>query len=119
MKGPKSNKEVIAGVTLLADRALAKAGRGYRAAMIDPLLEAIGEAKSFEGARQRLSAALVKRMDAAPVEEALSASGVQAGMIGDVAARPVQQHRRQRATGNGQQEEGTKPGKPGLRGRED
>lgn len=89
MKGPKSNKEVIAGVTLLADRALDRMARDYRAAVTAPLLEAIGEAKTFEGVRKRLSAALVRRMGASAVADSLGDAATQAGLIGDAAARPA------------------------------
>lgn len=99
MRGAKSNKEVIAGVTLLADRAMRRMARDYRAAVSAPLLEAVREAKSFDGARKRLSAALVNRMGTEPVEESLGGAGIQAALIGDAAARPLKKATKRRSDG--------------------
>lgn len=85
----KSHKAVLAGVDKLAGRAMGQAAKGYRRETIDPLVAAIGKAKSFAGLRKALGAQRLREMDRTPEAEALSEAGVNAALIARTAAMPA------------------------------
>lgn len=110
----RSNKAVMAGLDLLQGRAVRGIGAPYRQRVIEPLTKVIRQAESYddlrsalaeqrqpgseatrqrgnEAARQRgeeAGPAIMAAMDEGIVAEALASTGVQAGLIARVAARP-------------------------------
>ncbi len=86
--GPKSHREVIAGVDLLSERALRSVAKDYNRDVVSPFLRAIADTKSFEGLRKRLSVSTLKSMRTDRVADCLASAGVQAALAAETAAKP-------------------------------
>jgi hypothetical protein len=87
MGAPRSNKEVQAGIEVLAGRSVARMAKGYRRD-INPLIAAIKKAKSPEGLKRALGPTRLKEMGTTAEASALADCLTQVALIGRVAATP-------------------------------
>ena len=87
MGKPRTNKEVQAGIEVLAGRAVGRMAKAYRRD-IEPLIKAIQRAKSPEGLRRGLGVTRLKEMGTTAEAEALADCATQAALIGRVSATP-------------------------------
>ena len=86
----RRTRDVVNATERLAGRAATTMAGDYRDQVIGPIVAAIQGAKSAAGLKRPMSAALVKRMDTAPMADALGTAMTQASLIGTVAATPAE-----------------------------
>jgi phage gp29-like protein len=84
----RTQKQVMAGLDLMAGRAMGRSLKTYKREVVDPLVAAIGKAKSLKGLQKQLGASLLRKMDTSAFETQLADSLTQADMIGRVSATP-------------------------------
>ena len=83
-----NQKAVMAGMDLLAGKAVRRLGKGYQRGVVGPMVRQLKNAKSLEELLRHLGPTLLREMDSAELEETLADAQVQAGLIGRTTARP-------------------------------